>query len=135
MSERTALLFANEAFYRAFADRDMAAMAELWSERTPVACIHPGWGVLEGRDKVLDSWAAILANPDSPAITCHDATAIVLGDSGFVICYELIDGQFLIATNVFVREGRLWKMVHHQGGPTSVRPQVEQDQPAPDRIN
>ncbi|MFQ5786213.1 MAG: nuclear transport factor 2 family protein, partial [Alphaproteobacteria bacterium] len=25
----------------------------------------------------------------------------------------------LVATNVFVREGAAWKMVHHQAGPTA----------------
>lgn len=135
MPERAALLFANEAFYRAFADRDMAAMAALWSETAMVACIHPGWGPLQGRDAVLDSWAGILANPASPDISCHDATAHVLGDSGFVICYEHIAGQFLIATNVFVRDGRLWKMVHHQGGPTSTRPAAAAAPETPGTVN
>ena len=36
------MLFANEAFYRAFADRDMAAMDGVWAVHAPVACIHPG---------------------------------------------------------------------------------------------
>ena len=31
--ERDAVLFSNEAFYRAFADRDFAAMDALWSRR------------------------------------------------------------------------------------------------------
>ena len=53
MPDREALLFANEAFYLAFADRDMEAMETTWSATTPVACIHPGWGVLTGRDEVL----------------------------------------------------------------------------------
>ena len=43
-------------------------------------------------------------------------------------------GNFLVATNVFVREGRLWKLVHHQAAPTSVRPQADEDTP-PRRVN
>jgi len=38
-----AALFANEAFYRAFADRDIDAMDALWARGEPVLCIHPGW--------------------------------------------------------------------------------------------
>ena len=41
--ERDAVLFTNEAFYRAFADRDLAAMDGLWSRHGSVTCIHPGW--------------------------------------------------------------------------------------------
>ncbi len=58
---RDAVLFANEAFYRAFADRDIAAMEEIWASEAPVACIHPGWSPVIGRERVLASWRAILA--------------------------------------------------------------------------
>ena len=50
---RDAVLFANEAFYRAFADRDIAAMEETWASEAPVACIHPGWSPVIGRERVL----------------------------------------------------------------------------------
>ena len=122
MSDTDAILFANEAFYRAFADRDEAAMENLWSASELVACLHPGWGPLMGREEVLSSWMAIIRNPDSPEILCHNAHAHVYGETAYVICFEEIAGNFLVATNVFVREGRVWKMVHHQAGPTSVRP-------------
>ena len=46
MSELDAILFANEAFYHAFADGDSAAMEALWASQTPVCCIHPGWGAI-----------------------------------------------------------------------------------------
>lgn len=129
MSDIDAVLFANEAFYRAFADRDEESMELLWSENQQVACLHPGWGPLFGREEVLASWKAIIQNPDSPAIFCHDAQARILGDNAYVICFEEIDGNFLVATNFFAREGRVWKLVHHQAGPTSVRPQVRDSSP------
>ncbi len=136
MADREALLFANEAFYRAFSDRDMAAMEQVWSDTAPVACIHPGLGALTGRDDVLQSWAAIIANPDSPDVRAHAPTSHLYGDVGFVVCYEEIAGQYLIATNVFVRDGSLWRMVHHQAGPTAAVPDPEDtEETAPDRMN
>ena len=36
---------------------------------------------------------------------------------GLVICYERIGQDFLLATNVFIRSGDGWLMVHHQSGP------------------
>jgi len=119
------VLFANEAFYRAFADRDVAAMDGVWAAHAPVACIHPGWNALVGRDKVMASWRSILAG-GAPDIRCRNAEASVFGSVAFVICYEQIGGEFLVATNVFVREEARWKMVHHQAGPTG-RPTLEQD--------
>ena len=125
MSELDAVLFANEAFYRAFADREMPAMLDVWATEAPVSCIHPGWGLLEDLDEVLGSWEAILSNPGSPAINCLGAQAHLLGEMGYVICYEEIDENYLIATNIFVQEGRRWKLVHPQAGPTAEDPPIE----------
>ena len=55
--------------------------------------------------------------------------------SGVVVCYEEIEGQFLIATNMFVRDGPLWKMIHHQSGPTQGRPPPPDEPDDPERLN
>ena len=70
MSDHQAVLFANEAFYHAFADRDFGAMTALWSDSAPLTCIHPGWGMLDGREDIFESWSAIISNPESPNIEC-----------------------------------------------------------------
>jgi ketosteroid isomerase-like protein len=110
------VLDANAAFYRAFAGRDAPAMERLWSERHPVACIHPGWDALDGREEVLESWRRILGS-GAPDITSSRAQAHVLGDVAFVTCHEVLPDGRLAATNVFVREGAAWRMVHHQATP------------------
>jgi len=129
-----AVLFANEAFYRAFTARDIAGMEEIWARVVPVACIHPGWSPVFGRERVLASWRAILTNPGSPAIRCRRPRAFVHGESAFVICYEEIEGAVLIATNLFVREGAGWRMTHHQAGPIAaqaVEGGAEEDEDGP----
>ena len=129
MSEEDAVLAANEEFYRAFAARDLAAMDALWAQVTPVACIHPGWDALVGREAVMESWAAILGGPGAPQIRCEAPRAFVKGQSAFVICREVLEQGRLIATNVFAREQDGWRMVHHQAGPSG------QAQPAPPRAS
>jgi ketosteroid isomerase-like protein len=111
------VLDANSAFYRAFSARDLDAMDELWSRRTAVVCVHPGWDVLRGRDEVMDAWRAILTGAGSPKIGCSHAFAQVHGDVALVLCREHVEGGQLVATNVFVREEGGWRLVHHQASP------------------
>ena len=133
MPEQAAVLFANDAFYVAFTTRDSNAMDELWARTVPVTCVHPGWNVVEGRDAVMASWRNILANPESPQITCRQATAHVHGDVAYVVCFETIETNHLVATNVFVREDGAWRMVHHQAGITAKGPS-EADEETPRRM-
>lgn len=133
--DHEAVLFANEAFYRAFAARDLPAMEEVWARHCPVACIHPGWGPLHGREAVMRSWAGILGNPQSPVVTCLGAKVVLFGDTAMVTCFETLTSDVLIATNLFVRQGHLWKLVHHQAGPTSARPEEAVEDSKPGRPN
>ncbi len=128
MSERDAVLFANEAFYRAFSDRDFAALAGQWSREAPVTCLHPGWAVLTGRSDVLQSWKRILAHDESPKVVCRRPQVSMHGETAIVLCYEDVDGELLAATNVFRREDRQWRLVHHQSGPTVADLPVEEEE-------
>jgi len=125
VSEHAAVLFANDAFYLAFSSRDMTAMDEVWAQPEPVTCIHPGWSVISGRDSVMQSWRAILGNPNAPDIDCISAEAHVLGDVAYVVCYEVVSSATLAATNVFARHNGHWKMIHHQAGAAPPQPTAE----------
>ena len=128
MRDEQELLFANEAFYAAFAGGDQEAMTALWAKGGPVACLHPRAALLSGLDEVLESWRQILAAPNRPDIRCRAPKAFVQGETGFVVCYEEVQGGYLIATNIFAREQGQWKMVHHQAGPAPGAPPKETDQ-------
>lgn len=132
MKELETLLFANEAFYRAFADRDLDALEGMWSVTAPVVCIHPGWPPLHGREQVMESWTAILTGPNPPLIEEYGATAHLVGNMGLVTCYEKIHEDWLVATNLFVREGNGWALCHHQSGPAAGPPEEDEiDPPKP----
>lgn len=125
MSDLVTVLAANEGFYLAFERRDLAAMDALWSHGSPVACIHPGWGPIVGRESVMRSWHEILVNPSSPEVTCANPQAHLLGDVAYVICLEHVslpsEGQrgVFVATNTFVREGSSWRLAVHQSSPVA----------------
>ena len=134
MSGEAGSLFANDAFYQAFRTQDLAAMDRVWARQSPVACIHPGWSALTARDDIMESWQAIFANPEAPDIACRGAKAYVSGQQSFVICYELLGKGLLAATNIFVMEAGIWKMVHHQAGPCSPPPAGLPAEPEPPAI-
>jgi len=127
------VLAANLAFYDAFARGDLEAVEALWAERAPVACIHPGWGALHGRDEVMASWRAIMGG-GTPRIRCTHASAHVLGDCAYVICGEALDGGELVATNMFCREDGAWKLVLHQAGPVNRRVE-RRPKPSNEKLN
>ena len=134
MTDSDAVLAANLEFYRAFAARDLAAMEALWARQAPVACIHPGWPPLCDRDEVMESWDGILANPDAPRIACFDEQVLLYGDTALVVCEEELDGGTLIASNLFVREERAWRIAHHQAGQLVAR-RTQGPRRAPSRLN
>jgi ketosteroid isomerase-like protein len=120
MSDDSEILEANERFYDAFTRGDVEAMEELWARDAPVACIHPGWGLLGDRQAVMDSWARILASDARPEVRCAHPIAWPRGDTAIVLCTEVLADGELVATNIFVREDEAWKICHHQAGPVAM---------------
>ena len=114
------VLAANEDFYKAFNQKDLTLMDDLWATSDNISCIHPGWNVLQGREAVLESWHGILSNANQPRIVVGGATVVFSGNAAVVLCRELVAGSPLAATNVFVKHGEDWKLLHHQSGPVSV---------------
>ena len=125
--DRELALFANSAFYLAFSEKDAVAMEALWSRRHPVICIHPGWPALLSREAVMESWEAILSNPDAPGIMPHHSRAFSLDRMVMVVCYEALGNQMLTATNLFVLEDGEARLVHHQAGLCAQPPDPEPD--------
>ena len=133
MASAAASLFANDAFYQAFRTRDLAAMDALWAQHHRVACIHPGWSALTSRAEVMESWQGIFSNPQAPQVAERSASAFLLGEEAFVVCYEVVGQSVLAATNIFVREEGTWRMVHHHAGACTLAPgdlEAEEENPA-----
>jgi ketosteroid isomerase-like protein len=138
MNPLAELLAANERFYAAFNARDVAAMAALWDDGGPVACIHPGWRAITDRHEILESWRAIFEGGGPARIEARAPEAMVLGGhgaggagtTGLVVCYESIGEALLVATNVFRSTEAGWRLVHHQAGPCNEPPAEATSTPA-----
>lgn len=115
--DAAAVLAANRAFYDAFNERDVEAMAQLWSQSDDVVCIHPHRAVISGHREVMRSWRAILTNPDQPRIVFATETPRIIGEIGIVAGREVVAGVPIVATNLYRREAGIWKIIHHHGSP------------------
>ncbi|RAY15483.1 DUF4440 domain-containing protein [Actinomadura craniellae] len=133
----TDLEAANEEFFAAFEGADLDRMEALWADGPDVACVHPGWAMLRGREEVMRSWALIMANTPYIQFVLTDVRAEIFGDRGVVTCSEhiltaeegsdvgFVAGGSLVTTNVFVRVGDEWRLCLHHGSP--VLNQIEEE--------
>ena len=128
-ADRRAVLEANRAFYEAFNERDVEAMADLWQRSDDVTCIHPHRNVTKGHTEILRTWRAILTNPDQPKIVFAAEDARIVGDLGIVAGREVVAGVPIVATNIYQRTSSAdwtdnadappdtWLLIHHHGSP------------------
>ena len=108
--------FANDRFYAAFSSGDIEEMAQVWSGRENIVCIHPGWPPLIGRQEVMESWAEVL-QAGGGDVRCHGVRVVPQGSIFSVVCFEELPNGWLVATNNFVLEDQTARLVHHQASP------------------
>jgi ketosteroid isomerase-like protein len=118
---------ANAELYAAFEAGDIDRMGAVWDDAEDVVCVHPGWPMVRGRQRVLRSWSVIMANTAYIQFFLTDVTTEVEGDVAVVSCQESIltgvgeeglgDSGLVVATNVFRRRDGRWRLWVHHGSP------------------
>jgi ketosteroid isomerase-like protein len=126
------VLRANREFYRAFASGDFVAMDRVWADHRELLCVHPGWELLRGRERVMASWRGILRRP--LPVRARDEVVELSGEVAVVACVEVLPEAELAATNVFVLEQGRWRMLHHHAGliARSLEPDDPDDESEPE---
>ena len=125
MSDREALIEANQAFYRAFESLDIEKMELIWLRDSKIVCIHPGWRKLTGWGPIMNSWERIFDGVFEMKFELRDLHLLVNGDMAVVVTEENLtqrgyDGTMrtqVLATNIYERVGSRWLMVLHHGSP------------------
>ncbi|HEY4682244.1 MAG TPA: nuclear transport factor 2 family protein [Candidatus Acidoferrales bacterium] len=119
---------ANRRFYLALEGLDLERMDRVWLHDDSVKCVHPGWELLSGWEEVRESWARIFENTGRMQVIISNVEVQMLGDVAWVVCNEKItsttdkgfDTALIQATNIFVRRGENWLMIHHHASPIPV---------------
>ena len=129
---------AETAFYDAFAKGDLEAMMTVWADDDDIYCVHPQGPRLLGMEQVRESWRQIFAGGER--LTFHLASQHNLPGMMMAVhsVYEHIavagDPRArhpIIATNVYLRTGRGWRMVAHHASAAPAPAAEEPSRSAP----
>ena len=118
---------ANQRFYDAFGALDLQMMDQAWEPSEQALCVHPGWEALVSWDVIRDSWERIFDNTSLMHFNLHYVNVAAHGDCGWVTCVEnittVVQGRAsnfsTLATNIFVRGQRGWRMIAHHASPSA----------------
>ena len=132
---------AEAAFYDAFERRDIDAMTNVWDHEAEVSCIHPGGSRLDDIDMILESWRAIFKGGQRLRFERTDVAPTTGADVAVHCLYEVIrfgerfeQQGTVVATNVYRRTERGWRMVIHHASPDPSGVTQSRPEPRPVRV-
>ena len=115
---------AESAFYEALTKADLDAMMAVWADDDDIYCVHPNGARITGVESVRDSWRKIFSSGQTLRFQLRDSQVV----QGMMLAvhsvYEhiTIAGETrprgpVIATNIYLRTERGWRMVAHHASP------------------
>ena len=121
---------AEQAFYQAFRELDMASMRELWVESSEAYCIHPSGQLFKGWESILSSWARMFRVAEKPRVqfslinqnqSAELAVHLVVERVGPVTATAQA-GVVMFATNVYQLTPQGWRMFGHHAAQAQSEP-------------
>lgn len=120
MSDHSDADSAELAFYRAFEHCDLQAMDGVWEASADSSCIHPGGPLLQGAERVMQSWDEIFSQARTPDVRFRTVQRIEAEGLAIHTVEESIRpgggegaATLLIATNIYRRGPSGWRMLAH----------------------
>jgi len=106
------------AFYEALNRADVEALMDLWAEDEDIVCVHPGGPRLHGHAAIQRAWEAILERGGlqirpSQLHETHNLMSSVHTVIEGVTATGSAEPAHLVATNVYMKTPRGWRMVLH----------------------
>ena len=108
---------AEDAFYEAIGRGDLDAIMEVWADDEEIVCIHPGGARLIGHAAIRASWETILAAGGLHIVPAqlHETHNLMSSVHTVIEGITAEEGgpAHLLATNVYVKTPRGWRIVLH----------------------
>lgn len=111
-------------FYESLQQGDLPRLMALWSDDDEIVCVHPGGPRLVGAMAIRSSFEAMFAQGHIAAepehvrrVETHAVAVHSLVERVRVMTAEGERFAFVVATNVYVRGARGWKLAAHHASP------------------
>jgi ketosteroid isomerase-like protein len=105
------------AFYDALNRADVEALMALWADDEEIVCVHPGGPRLIGHAAIRTSWSAILEHGGLHILPSqlHETHNLMSSVHTVIEGTTAASGEpaHLLATNVYVKTPRGWRIVLH----------------------
>ncbi len=117
---------AEAEFYDALQSGDLERLMAVWSDDDDICCVHPGGARLIGATAIRASFAALFGHGpvgampgqvrrvETPSTSVHTVVERVPVAAG-----GSVRDAIVVATNVYVKGPRGWKLVVHHASPGS----------------
>jgi ketosteroid isomerase-like protein len=123
---------AEAAFYEALTKGDLEAMMAVWADDDDIYCIHPHGARISGMAQVRESWRQIFNNGQTLRFQLREQQYVHGMMLSVHSVYEHISvlGETrtrnpVIATNIYLRTERGWRMVVHHASPAPAAAEPE----------
>ena len=123
---------AEAAFYEAFMKRDLEGMMEVWADDDEVYCVHPRGPRVTGVAAVRESWRQIFSGAQTVRFNVRDQHLLQAMMVSVHNVYEHISmtdetraRACVVATNIYMRTERGWRMMVHHASPAPAVEEVE----------
>jgi uncharacterized protein (TIGR02246 family) len=115
---------AEAAFYEALTKGDLEAMMSVWADDDDIYCVHPNGARISGVEKVRESWRQIFSSGQTLRFQLREQQHVqgMMLSVHSVYEYVTVAGETrprgpVIATNVYLRTERGWRMAAHHASP------------------
>ena len=121
---------AEAAFYDAFMKHDLDAMMAVWADDDEVYCVHPRGPRVTGVAQVRESWRQVFASAQNLRFQVRQQHLLQAMMVSIHSVYEQISltdessaRRCVVATNIYMRTERGWRMMAHHASPA---PELEE---------
>ncbi|MEO5696355.1 MAG: nuclear transport factor 2 family protein [Burkholderiaceae bacterium] len=117
-----------QQFYEALQRGDIERLMAVWSDDEEISCVHPGGprvvgaGAIRGSFESMLAIGAIDARPENVRrLQSHDCSVHSVLEHIRIMSEQGPQSAWVVATNVYLKTPRGWRLVSHHASPGSPR--------------